>query len=323
MACPVLQPADETILKTERAQRACRASLLPELVLFAVAAVWGINPPVIKLGLQSIPPQPYNVARLVVACLVSFLALYASRCHRRPSRGDLWRIFKVSAFGFFVFQIFFAEGIARTTSGNASFILCLMPASVLLINRLFGLETISRSVAAGIACSILGVAVIVVGSGRALSVDPAHASGALLLVVSQGGYAYYTVFSRELQKRYSTFQITAYLMAFTTLLLGVATLRETLAVDWAAVPATAWGSVLFSGALALCAGNFLWIWAAGAIGSSRTAVFNNLSPIFAVATGYVLLGESFGVVQVGGALLIVAGVSITRRRRQASERRAA
>ena len=164
-----------------------RKVLLAEIVLLIVAIIWGINPPVIKLGLQFIPPQPYNVARLVVASVVALIALGISGTHRCPTRSDLWKLFRVSAFGFFVFQIFFTEGIQRTTAGNASFILCLMPVSVLLINKLFGLEVITRAVVAGIACSICGIALIVIGAGKELSLDSHHLLGTLRLLHSQAG----------------------------------------------------------------------------------------------------------------------------------------
>lgn len=289
-----------------------KKSRLAELALLLVAIVWGINPPVIKLGLQFIPPQPYNVARMLVASLVALFALWLSGTHRRVSRADLWTLCQVSGLGFFVFQLFFTEGIQRTTSGNASFMLCLMPLSVLLLNKCFGLETITRPVVVGIACSISGIALIVVGAGRELSLASTHLLGTLLILASQAGYAYYTVFSRQLLARYSSYQVTAYLMVITSAMLLAVSAPDVAGVRWSEVPVVAWASVLFSGILALCVGNFLWIWGTGVIGTSRAAIFNNLSPVFAVITAYLLLGETFGPLQAAGASLVFAGVYITR-----------
>jgi drug/metabolite transporter (DMT)-like permease len=285
-----------------------------EFVLVIVAIIFGVNPPAIKLGLQFIPPQPFNVARFVVACVVALIALWLSGSHRRPDRADLWKFFKLSLFGFFAFQILFTEGILRTTSGNASFMMCLLPLVVLVLNKFYGLETITRAVVVGIVSSLTGIALIVVGSGREVSLASNHLVGTLMILVSQYGYAYYTVFSKELLARYSTYQVTAYLMIVTTALLAVAAAPGIVAVDWLAVPPSAWGSVLFSGILALCVGNFLWIWGTGIIGTSRVAIFNNLSPVFAVITAYFLLGETFGPLQAAGAAFVFAGVYITRNR---------
>ncbi len=287
---------------------------LAEAVLVLVAIIFGINPPAVKLGLQYLPPQSYNVARLVVASLVALVALWLSGSHRRPDRADLVKFFKLSAFGFFFFQILFTEGILRTTSGNASFVMCLLPLVVLILNKFYGLETITRAVVAGIACSLCGVALIVVGTGKEVSTASTHLVGTMMILVSQYGYAYYTVFSKELLTRYSTYQVTAYLMTITAALLAAVTAPGLVEVNWLAVPAIAWASVLFSGILALCIGNFLWIWGTGIIGTSRVAIFNNLSPVFAVITAYFLLGETFGALQAAGAAFVFVGVYITRNR---------
>lgn len=70
-----------------------------------------------------------------------------------------------------------------------------MPVSVLLLNKAFGVEAITRAVVVGIACSITGVALIVFGSGSGFGISDAHLTGTLLLLASQAGYAYYTVFA--------------------------------------------------------------------------------------------------------------------------------
>lgn len=291
-----------------------RTALGAEVVLVLVAIAWGVNPPIIKVGLASIAPQPYNLARLVVACLVALAALALSGTYRHPTRADLGKLFRASAFGFFVFQLFFTEGIQRTTSGNASFILCLMPVTVILLNRLYGLEALTRPVVAGVACSIAGVLLIVRGADRELSLASEHLHGGLMLLAAQAGYAYYTVFTRELRARYSTYQLTATLMVFTTALIAIPALPGTLATDWTAVPAQAWASVAFSGAVGLCLANFGYIWCIGVLGAARAAVYNNLCPVVTVAVAYAMLDERFGALQALGAAVVLGGVWLTRLR---------
>jgi len=291
-----------------------KKSRLAEFILVLVAVAWGVNAPVIKLGLQYIPTQPYNVARFIAASVVALLALWLSGSARRIERADRWKFARVASLGFFLFQIFFTEGIARTTAGNASFMLCLMPLSVLLLNKFFGFETITRPVLVGIAFSLCGITLIVVGAGRGVSLASNHLLGTVLILVSQAGYAYYTVFSRELLARYSTYQVAACVIVMTSALLLVVSLPSMFSVPWTELPAVAWASVLFSGVVGLCLCNFLWIWGTGIIGTSRVAIFNNLSPVFAVTTAYLLLGETFGILQTVGAAGVFAGVYITRNR---------
>lgn len=293
---------------------------LAECLLLLVTLMWGMNPPVIKLGLQHLPPMPYNVARLFAGSLFALLALWLSGSCRRMRRADFFRLLRASVFGFFIFQLLFTEGIHRTTSGNAAFTGCLLPLFVLLINRFYGFDTIlHRAMAAGIVCSIAGVVLIVLGTGRELSLAGEHLAGTLLVLGSQAAYAYYTVFSKELLERYSSYQITALLMSITTLLIALVSWPAMRSVAWLELPAPAWGSIAFSAVFGLCLGNFLWIWGLGVIGTQRASVFNNLTPVFAVFTAYFLLGETFGALQAVGATLVFGGVYITRRRLPARE----
>ncbi|MDR0577134.1 MAG: DMT family transporter [Candidatus Accumulibacter sp.] len=287
-------------------------TFLAEVMLLLVTLMWGMNPPIIKLGLQYVPPLPYNVARMAVGSAFAVLMLWLSGRHRRPTRADAWMFLRASVFGFFVFQVLYTEGIDRTTSGNVAFMGCLLPVYVLLLNRFYGFDAINRAVLAGIACSIVGVVLIVLGAGRELSLAGTHLVGALMVLGAQAGYAYYTVFSRELLDRYSTYQVTAYLMVITTVLLAAVSAPDLRAVRWTELPAPAWWSVAFSGLFGLCLSNFLWIWGSGVIGTQRASVFNNLTPLFAVVTAYFLLGENFGALQTAGAALVLGGVYVTR-----------
>lgn len=289
-----------------------RGTLLVELMLLTVAFIWGLHPALMKFGLPWIPPVPFNALRLVLAMAVAWLAVFASGTYRPVAREDVKPLVAISLAGFFVFQLFFAEGVARTTAGNASLVICLLPVSVAVINRLCRIEAISREVAVGIAASLAGVALIVVGSGKEISLSSQHWHGALLLLAAQAGYGYYTVFSRPLLAKYSPYQVTACVVSISAALFSVIAIPDLLAIPWGAVPAAAWLSVAYSGVFAMCLGNFLWAWGVGKIGSARTSLYHNFSPVFAVASGYVLLGEEFGLLQLIGAAVMFWGLGHAR-----------
>jgi drug/metabolite transporter (DMT)-like permease len=59
---------------------------------------------------------------------------------------------------------------------------------------------------------------------------------------------------------------------------------------------------------------FVW-WYEGvkALGPARTAVFNNLVPVFGVSLAALMLGEQVMTSMVAGGLLVATGVTITNR----------
>ena len=153
-------------------------------VLVLVALLWGLNPPVMKLGLEEVPPMAYNAIRMVAALAVGWVVFRRAAVWVPLRREDL-RLLAVSSFGFFSFQIFFTFGVQLTTAGNASLILGLLPVSVAIINRIHGLEGIRRLTVAGIAVSLLGVLVMVWGAGKEFSLAGQHLIGTLLILAAQ------------------------------------------------------------------------------------------------------------------------------------------
>lgn len=284
-----------------------------EYALFFVAFVWGSNPPVMKWSLLHIDPMSFNAIRMVIACLISGGVVYWLKPAQRLERCDWPALFKLGAFGFFLFQVFFTLGVNRTTAGNASLLLGLLPVTVAVINMTTGSEKITRRIVVSIAVTMAGVFLIVIGSGRELSLAGNHLIGAAFLMCAQFAYGYYTVYSRRLIAKYSPFQINACVFAITTVLFVLVSLPSIVATDWSSVASPAWTGAIYSGVFPLSIGNFLWVWGVGIVGSAKASLFNNLSPVFAILIGYLLLGEAFGLTQAVGAGIIYLGLHIGRK----------
>ena len=281
------------------------------LILAFVAFLWGLNPPAMKIGLLYVDPMPYNAIRMLVALVVGWVVLRRMTIWQ-PLRREDWKVLLVSSLGFFFFQLFFTAGVQMTTAGNASLILGCLPVSVAIINHFHRLERISRLTMIGILVSLTGVVIMVMGTGKEINLTGGHIIGALMLLAAQMSYGYYTVFSQRLLHTYSAYQITAYILLNSTGLFMLISLPSVVATDWQSVPWPGWVSIFYSGLFPLCLGNCLWIWGTGILGSTKASLYNNLPPVFAVAIGYLFLGESFGWLQFTGAVIIFAGLYITK-----------
>lgn len=292
--------------------------LYAEYALFLVAFFWGSNPPVMKWSLQHIDPMAFNAIRMIIACILSGALVYLLKPARPVDREDWPQLFKLGAFGFFIFQVFFTLGVTRTTAGNASLILGMLPVTVAIINMATGMEQVTRRIVASVAVTMAGVCLIVIGSGRELSLAGSHITGAAFLLCAQFAYGYYTVYSRRLTAKYSPFQINAFVFAVTTVLFILVALPSLIATDWSSVQSPAWIGAAYSGVFALSAGNFLWVWGVGIVGSAKASLFNNLAPVFAILLGYLILDEAFSLIQALGAAIIYAGLHIGRRQEAAA-----
>ncbi|MEG6586076.1 DMT family transporter [Dendrosporobacter sp. 1207_IL3150] len=288
------------------------------IILAFVAFLWGINPPIMKIGLLYIEPMPYNAIRMVLALTAGWIVLRRLGCWQ-PVIREFWKPLIVSSLGFFLFQIFFTLGVQNTTAGNSSLILGCLPISVAIINHYHGLESINRKMLVSICISLFGVVIMIAGTDKEFSFSGTHVFGALMLLIAQMSYGYYTVFSRHLTSTYSAYQVTAYILLISTGLFILISIPSIMNVDWSTIPWPGWASILYSGLFPLCLGNCLWIWGTGILGSTKASLYNNLPPVFAVITGYIFLSESFGILQFIGASTIFAGLYLAKSSKTASQ----
>lgn len=281
--------------------------------LSVVTAIWGANFTVMKLGLQELSPLVFNTTRLVVSAGAAWACVGAMRIYRTMLPEDRRAVLSLGILGFALPQVGITFGVSLTAAGNCSIIMALIPVSVLIINRFTGMEKSSLKLAAGVGVSLSGVILIVLGSSTGLSISAADIKGVLVMLAAQFLCAYFTVYSRPLLEKYHPFQIMAWLLTVAAVFFTAGTLPQLLSADWQKVTILGWSSVAYSGILALALGNLVWGWGIKYLGSTRVAVFNNITPVFAVVTAWLVLEESFSLLQFGGALVILVGVQFTQK----------
>jgi drug/metabolite transporter (DMT)-like permease len=95
------------------------------------------------------------------------------------------------------------------------------------------------------------------------------------------------------------------------LLMGLPGLFQT---DWQRVGWVSWSGILYSAALAIVVCYLLYNRNVRLIGGVRTAIYGCAIPVIAVLIAWPVLGEKPTLLQGIGAILIIAGVLITRRK---------
>ena len=152
---------------------------------------------------------------------------------------------------------------------------------------------------------------ILAGKGAALGVG--RLAGDAAVFAATLCWAVFTLGVRALRVPISTLRLTALTMltgAPGLLLLGWGGLAR---LDWGGLSAAAWSGVAYSTLLAIVVAYLLWNNAVRVVGSGRTAIFNSMIPLVAMLVAWPLLGEHPRPLQIGGAILIVSGVLLSRR----------
>jgi drug/metabolite transporter (DMT)-like permease len=286
--------------------------LLAEGAVVLMALIWGVNYSVIKYGTSAMQPVAFNGVRVAIAAL-ALLAIAFLWGGAVPARRDVLTLLALGVLGNGIYQILFAEGIARTRAGEAALVVGGSPALIALLGRAAGVETTTKRGVVGIALSIFGVALIVLARARVGS-GPHGGSllGDLLVLIGSICWAVYTILLVPYTRRLSGFWVIALSMLGGSIVLVTVGASAIAAVDWRAVSPAVWGSMFYGGLAGLVVAYILWYRGVKVLGPTRTAMFANLQPFIALVFAWVTLGETPTTWQMIGAVTIVGGVVLTR-----------
>jgi drug/metabolite transporter (DMT)-like permease len=285
----------------------------PDPGLLLLALIWGVNFPVIKGALAVVPPMAFNALRFPLAAAVLGALVLATRRLPAPRPRHLPAVVGLGLLGNVVYQLAFIHGVAATSAGNASLLLSTTPVWTVILSTGLGQERLPGSVWAGVGATVLGMALLVVG-GRGVAFSGASLRGDLLIVAAAMVWAAYTVGSRPLVQRYGAMPVTAWTLWVGTPVLVILGWPALDGVDLARLGLATWLSIVYAGVLAISLAYLLWNLGIKRLGNARTAVYSNLVPVVALAAAWLALGERPTPLQLAGAAVILAGLTLTRSR---------
>ena len=277
--------------------------------LFTAQFAFGVFPVIGKMALGSIPPLPFAFLRVGGASIVLGV-LRKIRKPERIARQDLPRVFLLALLGVSLNQIFFIEGLSLSTAINAALLMTTIPVMTLGIAIMAGREKPTPRNLSGCVLAFAG-AVSLLGAAR-FDWKSDLFLGDLLLLTNAAAYSLYLVLSRDLLRKYSagTFIHATFLAgALPVFLFAAVPLAR---MDFAAVTGTAWvcvaAVILFPSVLAY----LLNAWALARTNASRVALFVAVQPAVATSFAVVWLHETPTLRTVVSALLILAGLLVSR-----------
>jgi drug/metabolite transporter (DMT)-like permease len=331
-----------------------RQLLLADLALLAVAVIWGVNIPVMKVALESgITPYALNAIRLVVSAIVLLgCAGWEYRSGVRPSAGiSRGRIVIYAMIVSVAYQYLFLMAVSRTTSANVALIMATVPMWTALAARLFLKEILPVMAWVGLLIAFAGTMIVTVQKqatpvaetvvsesvdsergkdasksrpgpiidevrSRQSDLDAAtRFTGNMIALLAALTWAGGTVFSRPMLRLISPVQLAA-CSATIGLPFHVLFAWPTLAV---AIPLLQETSlqlcILYSGILSTGMALAMWSYGVKHAGAAQATMFQNLSPIVAIVSAWLWRGESISIAQTIGGVMIISGLVIMRRSR--------
>ena len=287
-----------------------RASAWVEISLLLTVFFFGTNFVAVKLVVEVVPPLLFAAARFTFAGLLLFGLLRLIDPSSRLKRTDFLPVLGLGVVGITLTQSVFTIGVSLTTAANTALIYSTAPVWGMLLGFFLGLERPRLSGVAGVALCLLGVAIVVHGG---LDLGGTSLPGDALILAAAVCWGCYTMLSLGLLRRYSPLAVAAYPMV-----LGGLAAFPLAAVDLEVTPAsldaTVWFAALYSTLCSSAFGFAAWQRGVSRVGANRVLVYQYLVAITGVGAGILLLDERFGLQQILGSAVVLAGVYLARRR---------
>jgi len=282
-----------------------------DLLLLLMTLIWGSNFTAIKYSLEDLLPLSFNAIRFTIASIVMLLVVVLSRKTLKVAPGDRLKLFALGLFGNTFYQSLFITGMAHTRAGNAALILATTPLFTAILGRIRKYEYFTTRGVAGLLLAFAGIVIIVISGRGEVSIGETVLGDSLLLA-STVCWSLYTVGSNHLVHKYGSMKATTIMMTSGTPFLLLVCTPSLLRQDWSAVRTVAWAGVVYSGLFAIALAYLLWSYGVRRIGSTRTAIYSNITPIVALLVAWLALGEKPTLGQLAGAVVIFGGVYLVR-----------
>ncbi len=282
-----------------------RANWLPIIALLTAMVVWGSSFVALKVAFRTYDPMVVIFGRMFVGGLC-FLFLRHKFGAVRYQAGDWKPLLLLAACEPCMYFIFESWALVNTTASQAGMITSILPLLVAMAAWFFLGERTSRRTVAGFLTAIAGTIWLSM-AGEATADAPNPALGNFLEFVAMLCATGYTILVKRLSHRYSALFITA-VQAWvgTVFFFPLMFLPPTdLPTAFEMTPVLA---ILYLGVVVTLGGYACYNYGVTKIPASQASAFVNLIPVFSIAMGWAVLGETLTVGQYMACLLVFAGV---------------
>jgi len=283
------------------------------LRLILVALAWGVNFSFVKFALADFYPLTFTIIRFFLAALFLFAVMLVQGEPFRVERRHIGKIFLLGFIGITFYNILFIYGLQRTTASNSALFIAMSPLFAALTQLATKKERLTLGGASGLFLSSAGAVLIIWTRTGGISLSWQDLSGDLLTLGASFSWALYTLLAKPLLEQYSPLKITAYSMAFGTLLLIPPGLPELMDQPWRTISVQSWAALGFGAFIAGGIAYTLWYQGVKQLGVTRTIVYHYLMPFVAVTFAALFLHEQITPLQIIGGCSILAGVYLVQK----------
>lgn len=256
-------------------------------ILVLLTLVWGVNWPVMKLGVTHYPPLTFRALSMWLGLPVLALGLLVLKVPFRIPRKDWRELLWLAATNMFVWHVCIILAVQTLSSGRAAILGYTMPIFSAVIGALFFASPLGRRAWTGVSAAALGVILLLWHELTHLAGRP---DGVVLALVAAACWALGTQQLRRTRLAAPALAISFWMTVLTAVVMAVlAPVFE--AREWRLPDHTSTAAILFNAILIFGFAHAAWTFLAKGLPPVASTLSVMMIPVLGVFSGAVWLRE--------------------------------
>jgi drug/metabolite transporter (DMT)-like permease len=258
------------------------------VVLVLLTLVWGVNWPVMKLGVTAYPPLTFRALSMWLGLPVLALGLVVLKVPFRIPRRDWRELLWLTTTNMFIWHVCIILAVRTLTSGRAAILGYTMPIFSAVIGAWFFASPLGRRAWTGVSAAALGVTLLL---WHELTNMAGRPFGVLLALVAAAFWALGTQMLRRTRLQAPALAISFWMTVLTAVLMAVlAAVFES--SQWTLPDATGTSAILYNAVLIFGFAHAAWTYLARGLPPVASTLSVMLIPVLGVFSGAAWLKEA-------------------------------
>lgn len=260
-----------------------------DIVLLVILTLsWGFNWPVMKAGVQELPPLFFRTLCIGGGLVVLWLYARLTGISLVVPRRDWRTVLRLAIPNMIIWHVLLIIALKMVPAGRSAILGYTMPVWAVLFGLLVFKEQVPRRHLAGVAAAFGGTLLLLSSEFVALSGRPV---GTLLILVAAAAWGYGTHLLRRYLTHLPTLTVTFWMLTLALAVLATGTVlfeRDA----WRMPDALEWASIVYNMVLAIAFCHVVWSMLARSLPPAASALSVMMIPVVGVFSSMWLLGET-------------------------------
>ncbi|MGQ9622576.1 MAG: DMT family transporter [Candidatus Caldatribacteriaceae bacterium] len=287
--------------------------------LSLVSLIWGLNFPIMRLGVLALGPLVFPFFRFLFSVPLFFLVLWIRERSVKIAFRDVPLFLFLGFIGFGLYQPLWSFGLKLSLASHSALLLSLSPvivAAIVFLRKEEGFQVVNLL---GVLFGFLGVVLLAYPRGGSSVAGHSMLLGDLVTLGAAFLWGLYCYLGKFILSRYSPLKSSTWSMFFGVVTMFPLCFRDVLKAPFENFSLTLFLIFLYGTLLSSLLAYVFWMQGIQKIGASRTTAFQYVTQIFGVIGARLFFHDPLDVLLFGSMAFVSLGLLLAQWRRRVEE----